>query len=132
MNDNSYEKVEEVWSLNQQVWHEFNRGEENQINTVVTRNQSGGVEVTQVNVQDGDGTGGNIVFANQSGKQLSKSALSKLMHRVSKKEVGKAIGSRIIRVLAVTEHAAAIQKSNELANSMLHSSKTQVGYIRKD
>ena len=74
----------------------------------------------------------NSVFLNATGKTLTKGALSKLLHRVTLQELGKAVGSRIIRVMTVTEKSKEIKAAEELANSMLHSSETQKSYVRKD
>ena len=72
------------------------------------------------------------VFLNQKGTALTKGALSKLLHRTTKEVCGKSLGSRMIRVMAVTEHAKEIQTAEELAHNMLHTSKTQKTYIRKE
>jgi len=75
---------------------------------------------------------GDHVFSTIKGSSLSKSALSKLVHRVTKENLGKALGSRIIRVLAVSAEKEAIQRLDKLAKTMLHSTSQQKEYLRKD
>ena len=72
------------------------------------------------------------VFSTLKGGALSKSALSKLVHRVTKENLGKALGSRIIRVLAVSAEKEALDRLQKLAKNMLHSDSMQREYVRKD
>ena len=64
---------------------------------------------------------------------MSKGAMGKAVHRVTKELLGKAFGSRLIRVLAATELKPEIDKVAELGHKMLHSkgSKQTKQYTRK-
>ena len=66
MNDDSAQRIEEVWTNNEQIWNELADGVDNIVGKVVTRAIDGAVEVTQIHVQDGDGTGGNITLHGDS------------------------------------------------------------------
>ena len=45
--------------------------------------------------------------------------------RVTEEIMGKSFGSRIIRILAAQDAKEVLEKANELANKMLHATKTQ-------
>ena len=45
-----------------------------------------------------------FVLSSKKGEPLTKSALGKALHRVTKDILGKAFGSRIIRILAAQSH----------------------------
>lgn len=70
------------------------------------------------------------VFSNVSGEKMTKGALGKLLHRITRDVLGKAVGSRLIRVMAVSEKKDAIDEVNTLANNMLHTTSTQKSYVR--
>jgi len=61
-----------------------------------------------------------FMFTGKLGKKLSKSAFGKALHRVTKEIIGKAFGSRIIRVLAATSEKESLDKIADLSNKMLH------------
>ena len=70
------------------------------------------------------------MFSNVRGEKMTRGALGKLLHRVTRDVLGKAVGSRLIRVMAVSDKKAAIDEVNELANNMLHTVATQKSYVR--
>ena len=74
----------------------------------------------------------DFLFTNMKGEKLSKQSLSKMLHRVTSEFIGKAFGSRMIRVLAATAKASEIEAAEKLAKNMLHSTDQQKTYIRKD
>ena len=74
----------------------------------------------------------DYLFTNMKGEKLSKQSLSKMLHRVTSDTLGKAFGSRMIRVLAATEKKDEIKEVQELAKNMLHSVEQQAQYVRKD
>ena len=45
--------------------------------------------------------------------------------------LGKRVGSRMVRVLAATEHKDVIDKVDNLTNKLLHTSKQTRQYIRR-
>ena len=53
-------------------------------------------------------------------KKMSRSTLGKMLIRNTKKILNKAVGSRVIRLLAATNAAEDIEKVNELSNKLLH------------
>ena len=73
----------------------------------------------------------DFILSNVSGDPMSKQAFSKAIHKITKDLSGKSFGSRILRILHATENATLIEKSNELSNKMLHSSKQTQQYIKK-
>ena len=73
-----------------------------------------------------------FLLTNMKGEKLSKQSLSKMLHRVTSDTLGKAFGSRMIRVLAATEKKDEIQQVQKLAKNMLHSVEQQATYVRKD
>ena len=72
------------------------------------------------------------LFVTLKGDPMTRGALSKFLHRTTKRLLGNGFGSRLIRVLSATENKEHIEKSAELANKMLHSTKQQRTYVRKD
>ena len=74
----------------------------------------------------------DFLFTNMRGEKLSKQSLSKMLHRVTSDTIGKAFGSRMIRVLAATAKKSEIEAAEQLAKNMLHSTEQQKSYIRKD
>ena len=72
------------------------------------------------------------LFSGKGGGKLSKPALGKLLHRATKQLLGKAFGSRLIRVLAATESRKDIEKVTELSKKMLHTVAQTKQYTRKN
>lgn len=72
------------------------------------------------------------VFSTQKGDKMSRPALGKLLHNVTKQILGVSFGSRIIRLLHATDNAAEIKRVAALSNSMLHTSRQTKQYIRKE
>ena len=68
----------------------------------------------------------------RDGKKMSRSALSKLMLRLTKSILGSKVGVRLARVLKVTANRAKIEEVSALQRELGHSSRTQRRYIRKD
>ena len=75
----------------------------------------------------------DYLLSNKTGTKMSKATMGKAVHRVTKELLGKAFGSRLIRVLASTELKPEIDKIEELREKMLHApgSKQTKGYTRK-
>ena len=71
------------------------------------------------------------LFSGKSGGKLSRPALGKLLHRATKQLLGKAFGSRLIRVLAATDSRKAIEEVSELSKKMLHTTKQTRQYVRQ-
>ena len=71
------------------------------------------------------------LFSTKSGQKLSRAALGKILHKVTKDLLGKSFGSRLIRILHATDNKEEIEKVAELANKMLHTTKQTKQYIRK-
>ena len=71
------------------------------------------------------------LFSGKSGGKLSRPALGKLLHRATKQLLGKAFGSRLIRVLAATDSRKAIEEVSELSKKMLHTTAQTKQYVRK-
>ena len=72
-----------------------------------------------------------FLFTNMKMEKLSKQSLSKMLHRVTSDFLGKAFGSRMIRILSVTENKDKIADVTNLAGNMLHSIEQQASYVRK-
>ena len=71
------------------------------------------------------------LFSGKGGGKLSRPALGKLLHRSTKQLLGKAFGSRLIRVLAATESRKEIEKVAELSKKMLHTPAQTKQYTRR-
>ena len=71
------------------------------------------------------------LFSTKSGQKLSRAALGKILHKVTKDLLGKSFGSRLIRILHATDSKEEIEKVAELANKMLHTTKQTKQYVRK-
>ena len=71
------------------------------------------------------------LFSGKGGKKLSRQALGKLLHRATRQLLGRAFGSRLIRVLAATEAKADIEKVELLSKKMLHTTAQTKQYTRK-
>ena len=70
-------------------------------------------------------------LSSKNGGKLSRPALGKALHRVTKELSGKSYGSRLIRVLAATEKKFEIEAVSELSNKLLHTTKQTKQYTRK-
>ena len=73
----------------------------------------------------------NWLFSTKSGGKLSRAALGKILHKVTKDLLGKSFGSRLIRILHATDSKEEIKKVAELANKMLHTTKQTKQYVRE-
>ena len=71
------------------------------------------------------------LFSGKGGTKLTRPALGKLLHRVTKQLLGKSFGSRLIRVLAATESRKAIEEVSDLSKKMLHTTAQTKQYTRK-
>ena len=72
----------------------------------------------------------DFLLSTKRGEPLSKSAMGKALHVVTKAILGKAVGSRIFRVIHATEQREAITTAAELSKKMLHSEKRTADYVR--
>jgi len=73
----------------------------------------------------------DFLLSTKTGLKMTKSTMGKALHRTTKELLGKAFGSRLIRVLAATDSKQEIDKVEELANKMLHTSKQTKQYTRE-
>ena len=73
----------------------------------------------------------NYMLSTRNGSRMTRATLGKALHKVTKELLGKAFGSRLIRVLAATENKAEIDKASEISEKMLHSVKQSKQYTRK-
>ena len=75
----------------------------------------------------------NYLLVNASGKKLSRKALGVLLHKLSKKYTGKAVGTRQLRVQFATENREVLDKALKISKGMLHKDmKMTASYARKD
>ena len=74
----------------------------------------------------------DYLLSTRRGERLSKSAMGKALHVVTKEILGKAVGARLFRVIHATENRDIIEKAAELSKKMLHSEKRTSDYVRKD
>ena len=73
------------------------------------------------------------LLVNAKGKKLSRKALGIILHKLSLKYTGKALGSRMIRVLKATENKAVLDLAQKVSREMLHKDMKQTAsYARKD
>ena len=77
-------------------------------------------------------TSHGYLLSNMQGKKLSRSGLSKILIRLTEKHLGSKIGSQIIRVLKSTKFKKDTEKSEQLAKELMHSSKQQLQYAKKN
>jgi hypothetical protein len=74
----------------------------------------------------------DFLLSSKSGNPVTKSGLGKTLHRVTGEILGKAFGSRIIRILAAQDARGVLEEANKLADKMLHATKTQtLQYAKK-
>lgn len=73
----------------------------------------------------------DFLLSNKDGKKMSRATMGKYLHRTTKELLGKAFGSRLIRILAATDSKKEIDAVEELANKMLHTTKQTKQYTRK-
>ena len=71
------------------------------------------------------------LLSNSAGGILSKPALGKILRKLTKEFLGKAIGTRILRLFNATNNAAILKKAAKVSNDMLHSSAQSRQYVRK-
>lgn len=72
------------------------------------------------------------LLSNMQGNKLSRSGLSKVLIRLTDKHLGSKIGSQIIRVLKSTKFKKDTEKSEQLAKELMHSTKQQLQYAKKN
>ena len=73
------------------------------------------------------------LLSSANGSPLTKSALGKALHRITSDLLGKAFGSRLIRILAARDNAEVLEKAKALSNAMLHGNEQQtLQYAKKD
>ena len=74
----------------------------------------------------------DYLLSSKTGGKMSKGAMGKALHKITKELLGKAFGSRLIRVLAATQMKPEIDRVAALGHSMLHSkgSKQTKQYTR--
>ena len=72
------------------------------------------------------------LLTNSTGGKLTRSGLSKILIRLTKKHLGAAIGSQIIRVLKSTKFRKQAETNEKLAQELMHSTKQQLQYSKKD
>ena len=70
------------------------------------------------------------LFSGKSGGKLSRAALGKLLFRVTKQLLGKAFGSRLIRVLFASDNQEEIKKVDDMSNKLLHTPAQTRQYVR--
>ena len=75
----------------------------------------------------------DYLLSTRTGAKMSRATLGKALHKKTKSLTGKAIGSRMIRILAAStpENQQAIEKAADLSNKMLHTMQQTKQYIRK-
>lgn len=72
----------------------------------------------------------DFLLSARNGDQMTKKGYSQMLIKLTSELLGKKVGSRIIRVLTVTENRDALVKSNNLTNKLLHTAKQTQQYIR--
>ena len=73
----------------------------------------------------------NKLFSTKTGEAMSKATFGKGLQATTSKMLGKAIGSRIIRILHASDKKEIIQEAAELTNKLLHTAKQTKQYVRK-
>ena len=75
----------------------------------------------------------NKLFSTKTGGEMSKATFGKGLQATTSKLLGKAIGSRIIRILHASSKSnkEAIEKASELTNKLLHTASQTKQYVRK-
>ena len=71
------------------------------------------------------------LFSTKTGAPMSKATYGKGLQATTSKILGKAIGSRIIRILHATDKKEIIEEAAELTNKLLHTSAQTKQYVRK-
>ena len=71
------------------------------------------------------------LLSNSKGVKLSKSALGKVLRKITKDKLSKNIGVRMLRIFNASENAKLLEKAEEVSHNMLHSAKQSREYIRK-
>ena len=71
------------------------------------------------------------LLSNSGGSILSKPALGKVLRKLTKDFLGKAVGVRMLRIFNATNNAAVLRKADEVSNNLLHTSKQTREYVRK-
>ncbi len=74
----------------------------------------------------------DFLLSTKRGEPLSKSAMGKALHVVTKEILGKSVGSRLFRVIHATEQRDVITAASELSKKMLHSERRTADYVRND
>ena len=73
----------------------------------------------------------NYLLSTRTGAKMSRATLGKALHKKTKALLGKAFGSRMIRILAASDSKDVIMAASDLSNKMLHTMKQTKQYIRK-
>ena len=85
-----------------------------------------------VKYRDAVGIKHKFLLSNQKGGPLTRSALGKILTKLTSDLLNKKIGSRIIRVLKATSMRKQIEAVADLSKEMLHSGKQTKQYTRKE
>ena len=73
-----------------------------------------------------------FLLVNAAGKKLSRKALGTILQKLSLKYTGKAVGSRMVRILKATENKDVLDKAMKISKEMLHKDlKQTASYARK-
>ena len=95
-----------------------------------TLNRSNTTQLRKFLTYRGELVDHKYLLSTRAGKKMTRSAMGKGLHKVTRELLGKSIGSRIIRVLAATESKPEIDKASKLADTMLHTTTQSKQYTR--
>ena len=72
----------------------------------------------------------DFLISNQKGGPLTRSAMGKILSKLTSEMLSKKISTRIIRILKATQFKKEIDATQKLAKEMMHSQKQQKAYTR--
>ena len=72
------------------------------------------------------------LLSNQSKQKMSKQVLSKKLHAITKRRIGKTFSTQLLRILYAMKNRGILESAKEVSEKMLHSTEQSLQYAKKD
>ena len=73
-----------------------------------------------------------FLLTNRKGEKMSKQVLSKTLMKLTKKRIGKAFGTQLLRILYGMKNRDVLESAKQVSDKMLHSQEQSLLYAKKD
>ena len=72
-----------------------------------------------------------FLLSNRKGQKMTKSVLSKTLMKITKKRIGKAFSTQLLRILFAMKNRDVIESAKEVSDKLLHSQEQSLQYAKK-